>query len=172
MELFDKKFVHFMWSNELAGKKCFVSYFINDLESMVNSKDKSYLDTVVFSEDKANPFRATTGKYSFAYYDPNYECKLAYRKGKQIQYRVGDTWLDCVPDWNEDYEYRVKPEKRRMSNRELAKWLSEGKGQLQLRSGAKTTFYSYCGEDNAIIKEGWKLREWESDEWHEPEVED
>lgn len=36
MELFDKKFVHFMWDNELEGKDCFIAEGIDKLKFLVS----------------------------------------------------------------------------------------------------------------------------------------
>lgn len=34
----------------------------------------------------------------------------AWADGAEIQYYEIDKWVDCVPEWDEDYEYRIKPE--------------------------------------------------------------
>ena len=39
MNLFDKKFVRFMWEDELESKMCFVADKINVLEAAVNIGD-------------------------------------------------------------------------------------------------------------------------------------
>lgn len=264
MELFDKKFVHFMWDAELEGKECFIADSIDELESRVNENDSAFLCRAQYSGCKSYPFYDDKYNWKFAYYDPNYALKIAcheerqiqcrrigyenwvdtpkpcwdnkhwvyrikpeiqfvcglasggadkfmcstaddhsfkhvyvafvdmvdalnwctehdkfakvaraWEEGQEIEIKVLDTWYPCkYPNWDIDSEYRVKSTKRRMTNRELAKWLAEGNGQLKLRSGDKTTLYSYCGKDEAFITEGWTIREWNSDEWREPEVEE
>lgn len=295
MELFDKKFVYFLWEDKLEGKICFYEDNINDLKQSVNNNLKSFTSALSYSDVPSYPFRVTKDRWSwrFAYYDPDYDCKVAYEKGEKIQFRPkGDfTWVDCAsPQWSEDYEYRIKPEAkyyigigilkslawdsyptafkhvyasvnslqevydwikthkrfipvmrafergltieykdkggdwqkastpswslnlryrvkpkasplkgsqqkqapsdclmsckdgdivcfeskvmRRMTNRELAKWLAEGKGQLKFRDGDTTTNHFYCKGDNVFVPKGWMIRAWNENEWREPEVEE
>lgn len=45
----------------------------------------------------------------------------AWAEGADIQFRTDpkNTWMDCgrfVPEWNDDYEYRVKPKTVRFRN--------------------------------------------------------
>ena len=122
----------------------------------------------------------------------------AWEDGKTIQvYSLlfNGKWIDCEyyePCWNLDAEYRVKPDepvevetsegkmylangaeipkKRRMTNKELAYWLSTGKGQLRLRSGDISTYLIYTKDDSYASK-GYMIRGWDEEEWHEPEVE-
>lgn len=116
MELFDKKFVHFMWDDELEGKKVFVS---DSIDSLIDYIEK---DTVTYkvhcSRNIKLPFeRDDAVCYRFAYYDPNYGAKKAfYKEGKTVQYLYGDnTWHDCMgtPYWSADCEYRAKPEEEK-----------------------------------------------------------
>ena len=118
MELFDKKFVHFMWDDELEGKKCFVGGDIDILRAIVEKGVESDLHSIVFSRNESAPFRMADGTYSwqFAYYDPNYAVKKAFNEGKKIQYRIEGfvDWEDYTnqnPCWDdEDREWRVKPD--------------------------------------------------------------
>lgn len=99
-KLFDKKFVHFMWDDSLEGKELFLSNNIDSLICNVNSNNKEFCRqiTQVDFED-----------WTFAYYDPNYECKRAYNEGKQIQVKHAK-WIDVdEPKWFDDEEYRIKP---------------------------------------------------------------
>lgn len=116
--LFDKKYVHFVWSDELAGKEVITAGGIDSLTAQVNREHISF-DVVRENPDSEFPFYAieTHRIYRFVYYDPNYKVKKAYAEGKQIQYKAKDTGLWC--DWNdnlcrcafhEDVEYRIKPE--------------------------------------------------------------
>jgi len=124
IELFDKKYVYFLWSNQLDSTACFVSNSIESLINLVNSGDinkRVYLDHIR-STNRNKPFRTydENGKpkdYVFAYYDPNYEFKIAYNQGKQIQETIdfGDginrQWIDVeYPNWNiSDRRHRIKP---------------------------------------------------------------
>jgi hypothetical protein len=118
MELFDKRFVYFMWDNELEGKKCFIADGIDDLRGIVEKGNECDLHSVISSGDENAPFESTNGVYvwQFAYYDPNYEAKNAYNKGKPIQVtpKGTDKWLDlhCKPTWDVNLEYRVKPKEK------------------------------------------------------------
>lgn len=62
-------------------------------------------------------------------------------------------------------------EPRRMTNRELAKWLAQGNGQWLSSSYAIGMSYSYA-IDNNEIPDGIKIRGWDEAEWHEPLVEE
>lgn len=58
-----------------------------------------------------------------------------------------------------------------MTNRELAKWLTEGKGQK--REGTNKlvyTTYAYKGGDDEPCRKGIMIRAWNETEWHEPDV--
>ena len=119
MELFDKKFVHFMWDDELEGKKCFVGGDIDILRAIVEKGVESDLHSIVFSRNESAPFRMADGSYNwqFAYYDPNYAVKKAFNTGKVIQYKCGKTWVNITSEQvlttklPENWELRVKPEK-------------------------------------------------------------
>ena len=114
-KLFDQKFVHFMWSNELEGKECFVADDIDSLMRDVLSGKNTFIITGN-SHNASMPFRTNDGSnWQFTYYDPNYEVKRAYLDSKQIQFKVGGTWLDVVdnePLFNDIDEYRIKPTTR------------------------------------------------------------
>ena len=117
MELFDKKYVHFVWDDSLVGKKCIYADDIDKLIARVNAgdwelttirtppkdMDISFVSYPFYMEDIEEPYR-------FVYIDPNYECKIAFTQDKQIQFYDGGEWCDINnPTWNPDIEYRVKP---------------------------------------------------------------
>ena len=119
-EIFDKRFVHFMWDDELEGKKVFVADGVNTLIECVEKGTATY--TVQYSRNMKMPFeRDDFVCYRFAYYDPNYEIKKAFNEGKEIQYQLvsGVDWgcvdseeaLECRIE--EGRQFRVKPEKVR-----------------------------------------------------------
>ena len=112
-KLFDKRFVHFMWANELKGKRGFLSSGIDTLIKMVN--EDSDRTEIQKGCERDLPFcKHITVECRLAYYDPNYEVKKAYYKeGKKVQ--VGDyigNWADChgEPHWSDNCKYRIKPE--------------------------------------------------------------
>ena len=107
---FENKFVHFCWDEKLKGKQCFVA---DGMEDLRKDFEHGYLKTVESYYAEDYPFKAEPGFYRFAYYDPNYDCKIAYNEGKTIQGRTkrATTWKDIpFPEWTDDVEYRIKPE--------------------------------------------------------------
>lgn len=115
MEIFDKRFVYFMWDDELEGKKVFVEDYIGDLCTLVEKGNKCDLHKVRKSDDVDAPFQANDDlNFTFAYYDPNYEVKKAFNEGKKIEFchrYAPGCWLDATtPTWNADIKYRVKTE--------------------------------------------------------------
>ena len=65
--------------------------------------------------------------------------------------------------------------KRRWTNRELAKWIWQGNGQVKNRDGYYTliacTAYD-IRDDNKPCPDYYVIRGWDETEWHEPEVEE
>lgn len=119
MELFDKRFVYFMWDEELKGKKVFVADSMGDLIFAVENDGKCAVKTnaLRYSGNNVRPFHAyvlgANCSYPFAYYDPNYEAKRAFNEGKKIQVydTIADDWVDLdEPLWCMSDKYRVKPE--------------------------------------------------------------
>lgn len=144
MELFDKQFVHFMWDDELKGKKVFVASEIDDLVRAVNENREGHKYNVHKSNNPSWPFQAELDcePSAFAYYDPNYEIKKAFNEGKTIQYKALDTgrWCDFDPKlgpclWNDTTKYRVKPEEK--------KWIV-----YLARQGDEHCYLTACTEDN------------------------
>ena len=124
-KLFDKKFVHFMWDDELEGKWVFCSSDIQSLQMFVETgadprrwKEGTPPYFLKKGTEK-EPFMVQgLGFFSFAYYDPNYSVKWAYYKeGKKVQVKKIDRfadWTDCdEPLWSKDCSYRIKPEEEK-----------------------------------------------------------
>ncbi len=119
MEIFDKRFVHFMWDDELEGKKVFVADNMNSLIERVEKGTSIY--KVHWSRDKGMPFESDDlVRYRFAYYDENYEWKKAFNEGKKVQYQLvgGVDWADIDSDEAlecriaEGRTFRIKPEEK------------------------------------------------------------
>lgn len=68
------------------------------------------------------------------------------------------------------FEIPEEPKPRRATNREVARWLTEGRGQVYCVGAANShTFYSYQeGEDDTAIYANMRVRKWGDTEWHEP----
>lgn len=63
------------------------------------------------------------------------------------------------------------PKSRRATNRELAKWLSQGNGQKSGDKGVACISYSYGHlADDCEIDKNVVIRKWEDTEWHEPTI--
>lgn len=192
MKLFDPKFVHFMWDDSLNGKE---GFFADDIETLiykVNNNDIGNKGSVFHNNDASyqfnNTYKHKTICFRFFYYDPNYEYKIAYAKGEQIQFLSShlkndgtwvDAWYDCVPSsdgelkWNPDTKYRIKSaEDILMSYRQLAEWLAKGNGQCRKNIIKKyDVAYTYLICDitrDSQECDSYKIRRWGSDEWVKP----
>lgn len=115
MNLFEQKFVLSEWNEKLEGKNVFVA---NDMNDYLN--DELWLVPCKVRKGEENAFHGYNelcddlGEFKYAYYDPNYNCKIAYLKGKVIQVfdetRLNSSWQDVSnPQWFEDCKYRIKP---------------------------------------------------------------
>lgn len=177
MELFDKRFAHFMWEDGLEGKEGFVDENITGLKSAVNQTQAGLKTTVRKADDDIFVSNSNNRRYAFFYYDPLYECKRAYAEGKQIQHELSaNVWLDCKgePDWESDDNFRIKPEEpesRRMTYKQGAEWINRGNG-CALHDCQVYYFLPKIATDaeESLFKNGWKIRRWGSDEWIEPTV--
>lgn len=179
MELFDKRFVYFMWDEKLKGKKVFTSDVISCLIELVNKVEDRSQVYEFLDDDDSFPFEDTSGTpWRFVYYDPNYDCKIAFAEGKNIEVRDGDNWIPATsPCWSDEYEYRIKPEEsdnKRMTYRQLAEWLAKGNGQYRtersIGANSMTSLAVYTPNENKEINYVWEIRRWNSDEWIKPTV--
>lgn len=101
------------------------------------------------------------------------------------QYPFDEINLDKVNPDSNPYRFNVSSisfmlcylvsepkEPRRMTNRELAKWLAQGNGQCRFTANAVGTAYSYGIFDGKEIPDNIKIRGWDEEEWHEPVIEE
>lgn len=176
-ELFDKRFVYFLWEDKLIGKDCFTANSIKELITKVNECDVKC--QVKKGDNDEFPFKADIFQYKFAYYDLNYDIKIAYNEGKQIQFQslVDGSWCDCgelsEDSWYDNYKYRIKPEQSKlMTRRQLAEWLAKGNGEVTWGSNVRcysTLDYDDSKRDSELQKD-YKIRKWNSNEWIKPTV--
>lgn len=113
---FDMKYVYNEWHPELKGKLCF---YDDEIDNLILEVENEELDNrgCVSKSDKCTvlPFfiENSMAAFGYVYYDPNLECKIAFNKGQQLQYNLNGAWydfpLDDKPNWESDYEWRVKP---------------------------------------------------------------
>lgn len=61
-------------------------------------------------------------------------------------------------------------EPRRMTNRELARWLAQGNGQKATINGNAACYHIYDLDDDNKEVEDCMIRGWDEAEWHEPIV--
>ena len=122
-DLYDPKFVHFEWSEDLKDKEGFYGDLIDGLRADV--RNNGVIGLCDRFGDPGFPFHIKdVGIYRFFYYDPHYEVKWAYfKEGKNVQFKrdYDGKWEDICP-WSETvvvdgpeyfddrYEYRIKPE--------------------------------------------------------------
>lgn len=73
--------------------------------------------------------------------------------------------------WEYIYPYE-EPPKKRMTNRQLSKWISKGHGEYSIVSYSQAyLLFSYVkGSENEEVDESIIIRTWDSDEWIEPTV--
>lgn len=175
MELFDKKYVYFMWDDGLKEKEAFVANYIEDLINAVNTQDSRFNIRIHESHDDdykgRYPFCDTTQEdFTFAYYDPNYELKIAHHNGNAIEFYDEELkkWVEeKEPKWWDNVKYRVKQNDKFCTNRQLAKWLAQGNGESMI--GLRATTYHVYKENEANKELKYTLvRKWEDSVWHTP----
>ena len=118
MRIFDPKYICCKWDDSLKGKAVFygdnVGYIEDEVQGMnLNTKGK----VIGPNDDDDMPFKvegasAAFSTWRYVYYDANYDCKVAYSQGKQIQFRSSNgQWEDVkTPVWSTRDVYRVKPD--------------------------------------------------------------
>lgn len=184
MPKFEKRFVYFMWDDELKGKTVFFADHIPHLQRRVENNDIEHY-TEVTQSDGVLPFRMNEGRadWQFVYFDPHYELKRAHEQGKTIErFRKSENeWEEWIDDeFPGDLSlYRIKPEEEKpVTNKELALWLAQGNGQIYHHddSGFRTevkTSHGYHQEEDSFdcnINQNLhcKIRKWGETEWVTP----
>lgn len=86
-------------------------------------------------------------------------------------------WNFVYPvEWNKDkVEEALNPKHKRMTNRQLAKWLAKGNGECSYNNTVYyLNAYGYHCYDmrhaNDFVDEHIRVRKWDSEEWIEPTV--
>ena len=178
MSLFDKKYIHCLWDDMLAGKEVFFADDVVNLHDIVKYNVLDYKDVIKFSGYGKEPFKSAkfcNTNWKFAYYDPLYEWRFAAEQGETVQILCKDTWQDVLPDhsWSnhENESYRIKPEEKLATNRQLAEWLARGMGEIcfykdETLSNIKLSYYNYENDDEPATEV--LVRTWEDIDWSEP----
>ena len=176
---FEQKYVRCMWSEEMEGNKCFVSDRISDLIRIVEEGLLKGYGRVEQTCSRDFPFRSNGSLWRFAYFDPCFTLKQAREEGKVIErfWESEQEWEEWIDDeFPGDLAlYRIKPEEENpVTNRELARWLAQGRGECRLYamgdvSPYAQTAFRYCDKDGFLPVKGIVLvRNWDDNEWHEP----
>ena len=86
--------------------------------------------------------------------------------------RTKDGRTQAIGDWRWEHcaEIPEEPKPRRATNRELAMWLAQGKGE-QFEGGCVIHRHSYLPDNtNKEVGDGFMIRKWDDTDWHEPTV--
>lgn len=60
------------------------------------------------------------------------------------------------------------PELKTVTNRELSRWLAEGKGEVMDQDGLFTSWFYWKGKEDTPVKDSLYVRKWSETEWHAP----
>lgn len=71
---------------------------------------------------------------------------------------VRHTWMHCAEI----------PEQKLASNRELSRWLAEGKGEVMDQDGLFTSWFYWKGKEDSPVKDSLFVRKWKDTEWRKP----
>ena len=180
---------------EWDGKTVYYCYLDKDVKRSCFSYTSKKPDTHIYAK-----FTRVGDALDWCYNHNEFaEIAKAWEDGKTIQFRsflFNEEWHDCAdnqPSWDLGIKYRVKPDepievetsegkmylangaeipkKRRMTNRELSKWLAQGNGECRFNSGIRSTTYTYTHDNEQVTDKNVMIRTWDETEWHEPEVE-
>lgn len=147
--------------------------------------DPNYKCKVAYSQGKKIQFRtASSGEWRDTD-EPHWHSDIEYRV-KLDKYFVHEADTDCYY-YDADNTISIlyegteeectawiaghAPKTRRMTNRELARWLAEGKGQKATITGNAGCSHFYGLDDDTKEVGDCMIRAWDEDEWHEPLVE-
>lgn len=179
ISLFEERFVHRVWSDELLGKKAFFADYEDDLKAFVEDDNKNFYGTVArkFGEGRF-PFHMENGEYyAYCYCDPYLEYKVAFQQGKEIEALMPSGVWQTVENPKFVYppeNYRIKLEKeseKLATNRQLAEWLARGNGEIRFykeneSSNTKLSYYNYENDDELATEV--LVRTWEDVDWEKP----
>lgn len=60
------------------------------------------------------------------------------------------------------------PEQKKVTNRELARWLAKGNGEVTWANNVLSNWNYSNDEENKALDESLSVREWDDTEWHKP----
>ena len=101
----------------------------------------------------------------------------AFAEGETIQYKDREKgvkeWNDLNnPDFNCKPEcYRIKPEGKLMTHKQLAEWCAMGNGQFTYKNtNSYYNEFAYASQDDNSCVDDVLIRRWNSDRWVKPTV--
>lgn len=183
-QMFDKRFVHFMWDDSLKGKVGFFADSMSVLKFKVEHNDEVKKTASAIYQEHLSFLDENDTAWKFFYYDPLYEYRWVHEHEqgkKKVQVKLPlSGWSDMPKDWAWDYgmEYRIVEEEEkptRLNWYMLAMWLAKGNGQAHssnLEDDMIITSLNYnplFGADT--LDNSWQVRRWDDTEWHEPTLE-
>ena len=113
-------------------------------------------------------------------FNPPKNCVVWDKDGKLIENQlvsaiIADNYYPVVTHdrtfWSHCALLSEKPAPRRATNRELAKWLAQGNGQVCKNHAAYTDFCYGHENEQKSVDDVLKVRKWDDTEWHDPDVE-
>lgn len=60
------------------------------------------------------------------------------------------------------------PEQKKVTNRELARWLAKGNGEVMWANNVLSNWNYSNDEENKVLDESLSVRKWDDTEWHKP----
>lgn len=129
-----------------------------DWDDSLDGKRAFVADNIFALRDKVD----STGK----------EClvKLSHSLDNDYPFGVNDDICYKLCYYDPDFD-----KSRRMTNRELSKWLAEGNGECKMNGLISTYFCYRCSavdEGDLPVDFGIVIRSWNEKDWHEPIIED
>lgn len=168
---------------------CSFPFYINSARWGLTYYDPNYEAKVAYSQGKTIEYRrkgdwedewhvSTDGVIDVKCYD--YRVKLDkwfvhemtggkfYKDNSNNVYVEFEGTKEECDKWIEEHT----PKTRRMTNKELARWLAEGKGQKMEGSNKhRYCTYAYNSDDDLPCRDNVKIRAWDEEYWHAPLVE-
>lgn len=178
MELFDKRFVHFMWDDSLKGKGGFFSDEIHALVGYVESNTgvKRKASTISRGLKKEVLYDEFGASWALFYYDPLYEYKWAYKQGKTVKFEKALIWQQVTDEWDWDASCKYciiekeETSEQLLTNEQFSEWLARGNGVFRAAQGSKSrTVYNFREEHaNDFIDSNIMVRRWCDTKWYTP----
>jgi hypothetical protein len=177
ISLFEERFVHKVWSDELIGKKAFFADYEDDLKTFVEDDNRNFYGTVVrkFGGGRFTFHMENGEHYAYCYCDPYLEYKIAFQQGKEIEALMPDGIWQTVENPKfvyppENYRIKSKEYEKPVTCRQLAEWLAKGNGEYKIEGMNRCYSEYWYNEDDLdelVSAKTW-VRAWVDKNWHKP----